>query len=125
MPDIRVTRGDTLVFDVYATRFNETTELDEPIPLAGAKAWFTVKRATRDPDNQAIISVNTADDPTKILIANPAGGQIRVDLDPADTLILPKSYLPYDVQILEADGTVTTVSRGSVEVDRDTTVSST
>lgn len=125
MTDIRVVRGDDLVFDVYATRFNEATGLDEPVPLTGGKAWFTIKHSTRDLDTDAILHFNSLDDPTKVMIVNPAEGQVRIDLTPADTIDLPRSYLPFDVQIKEADGTVTTIARGSVEVDRDVTVSST
>lgn len=121
--DIKVVRGDSCTFDVYATRFNPTTGNDEPISLAGAKMWFTCKLETRDTDTSALIRLNSADHPAQVRSISDPAGQIRVSLLPADTDGLPVSYLPYDVQLRESDGTVTTIVKGSIEVDRDRTIS--
>jgi hypothetical protein len=110
--DIVATKGDTIGFDVYATAGEDT-----PIDLTGGKAWFYVKREHRDGDLDAVISLNTVDDPTKITFVAPAtNGQIQVSLAPDDTVNIVDRYLPYDVQIKEANGTVTTVEWGMLEL---------
>jgi hypothetical protein len=115
-PDLKMTRGDTLIFDIYATRG------EAAINLTGAKAWFYVKRETRDTDAAAIISYDTTADPIGIRVVDAVLGLLRVTILPADSVNLPVTYLPYDVQLREGDGTVTTIAKGSIEVDRDATI---
>jgi hypothetical protein len=117
MPDIRLARGDTFVFDVYATR------ADEAVDLTNAKAWFTMKRNRRDADSAALIQHDSSDASTQVRIIQPLLGIVRVKIVPADTSALAPSYYPYDVQVKEADNTVSTIERGFVELDRDTTIS--
>jgi hypothetical protein len=109
-------------FNVFAVRYNSTTKLDEPINLTGAKVWFYVKKTRRDADNAAVISYDTVADPAQVTIVDAPLGVIRVRILAADSAALPVSYLPYDVQLKENDGTVTTISRGFLEIDRDTTI---
>ena len=117
MKDIIATKGDSIVFDVYVVRYNETIQTDTPVDLTDGKAWFYVKREHRDDDADAVISLNTTDDPAKIRFIVPAtNGQVRVSLAPEDTVNLVDRYLPYDVQIMEDDGTVSTVESGMLEL---------
>jgi hypothetical protein len=115
-PDLKMTRGDTLTFDVYATR------AEAAINLAGAKAWFYVKKETRDSDDDAVISYDTVADPLGIRVVDAALGLLRVTILPAESVNLPATYLPYDVQLRESDGTITTIAKGFIEVDRDSTI---
>lgn len=121
--DIDVTSGDHLTFDVYNTRFNEITQTDEPVNLTGAKIWFTVKRTKRDADVDALILKDSVTNPTKVrVVGDPLDGIIRISLDPSDTDSL-KGSLPYDVQVKESDGTITTIIKGYLQVSEDITIS--
>jgi hypothetical protein len=123
--DIDIMRGDTTEFDVIVTRFNATTEQDEPVSLSGAKMWFTVKHNKRDADVDAVFKIDSVTDPIKIrALGNPADGIIRISLLDTDTDSFPGgTTLVFDVQLKEAVGTVTTVEHGYVDVDRDVTIS--
>lgn len=126
MTDFAIDRGETVTFDVPVVRWNPTTEQFDPVPLSGSKAWFTIKASTRDADTSALVSYNTVDDPANIIVVgNPDNGILRVSIPDTDTDGLPQSYLPYDVQLKEADGTVTTIVKGFIAVSRDVTISTT
>jgi hypothetical protein len=117
-----VTRGDTVVLDIYARRLDIATGQVIPIDLTGGKAWFTVKRESRDDDVDAVISLNTVDDPLNCSFVDPATqGLIRVTLDPQHTLQIKDRYLPFDVQIKELNGAVSTIENKMLELQRDVT----
>lgn len=121
MTDIRMTSGDSITFDVFVTR-KDANGVDQPVNLTGAKAWFYCKKQKRDADVDALISLDTSADPLQIRFLAPAtDGIIRVTLNPADTDGLASDY-PYDIQVEESDGTVTTVESGFLQVARDITV---
>jgi hypothetical protein len=121
--DIPGVKGDTITFDVFATRgVDPVTGAESPINLTGGKAWFTAKRTKGDADANALISLNTVDDPVGIrFILPPTLGQIRITLVPDDTVNIVDRYVPFDVQIREVDNTVSTVERGYLELHRDIT----
>lgn len=115
MPDLMVVQGETYVFDVHAVR-------DEvPVDLTGAKVWFTMKKNRRDVDASALVQHDSSDSSQQVRIINAVSGVIRVKLVPTDTVNLAPSYYPYDVQVKEADGTVTKLERGFVELSRTST----
>lgn len=118
MKDIIATKGDTIIFDVYVTRG------EDPVDLTGGKVWFTVKRNSRDLDEDSLIYLNSAVDPAQVRIIAPAtNGQIRVELEPADTVDIKDTYLPYDVQIRESDGAISTIEYGTIELRKNVTQS--
>jgi len=115
--DIEAVKGDTEYYDLAAIRSNL------PISLVGlnVKAWFTAKRTKEDLDANALISLNSADDPTQIVFTDRPGGLFFVQLVPADTVNIDEDYLVYDVQVREQDGRVTTVARGKLYLVQDIT----
>jgi hypothetical protein len=121
MSEIVMVKGDTTVFDVAMTRLNLLTEQEEPVPLAGAKAWFTAKKNTRDADINAVIAKDSVSNPSQVIIT-PTTGIIRITIIPEDTVGYTGSWLYYDVQVREADGTVTTIQSGSLELLKHSTI---
>ena len=124
MSDIQMTKGDSKSFNVYVTRENPVTGVDEVVDLTGAKAWFTAKATHQDADTSAIFKKNSVDNPTKVIITA-LTGVIRINIDPADTESYPYRWLVYDIQIKEASGIVTTVQRGKLELLTESTISTT
>jgi len=122
--DIQMTKGDTKSWDVFVTRENPTTGLDEVVDLTGAKAWLTVKKTSKDDDASALFQKDSAADPTKVVITA-LTGKVRVTIDPADTESYPYRWLNYDVQVKESTGVVTTVARGKLELLSESTISTT
>ena len=122
MSDIQMTKGDTKSWDVFVTRENPVTGLDEVVNLTGAKAWLTVKRTSKDDDASAVFKKNSTDNPTKVIITA-LTGIVRVTIDPADTESYPYRWLNYDVQVKESNGVVTTVARGKLELLSESTIS--
>jgi hypothetical protein len=121
--DIQMVKGDTNVFDVYVTRYNPTTGLDEVVPLTDAKAWFSAKRESRDLDADAVISLNSVDDGAQVAITASAG-VVRITLVPGDTGTLPEKWYQYDVQLKESPtNVVTTIQRGRLELLKQATIS--
>jgi len=123
MTDIQMTKGDTETFDVFVTRKDEVTGVEEIVPLDGAMAWFTAKEESTDLDASAVIAKDSVADPSEVVITG-VEGKVRITITPADTVSYDGKYLEYDVQVKEVDGTVTTVQKGRVEFGKDITVSS-
>jgi hypothetical protein len=117
-------RGDSKSFNVFVTRENPTTGVDEVVNLTGAKAWFTAKATSVDTDSDAVFKKNSVDNPTKVIITA-ITGVIRINIDPGDTEGYPYRWLVYDCQVKEADGTLTTVQRGKLELLTRATISTT
>ena len=121
-----MTKGDSSSWDVFVTRYDPVTHLDAAVNLTGAKAWFTAKRTSRDLDADAIIKKDSTTNPTQVTIVAPATqGKVRISLIPADTVNHNGRWLQYDVQVREADGTVTTVAEGKLEFTKQATITST
>jgi len=123
MTDIQIPKGDSETFDVFVTRANEDTGVEEVVPLTGAKAWFTAKKESTDADVDAIIAKDSVADPSEVVITG-IEGKVRITITPADTVSYDGKYLEYDVQVKEVDGTVTTVQKGRIEFGKNITVSS-
>jgi hypothetical protein len=122
MTDIQMPKGDTQTFDVFVTRVNQVTGVEEIVPLAGARAWFTAKKVSTDSDANAIIAKDSVTDPSEVVITD-VEGKVTITIIPADTVSYPGKYLEYDVQVKEVDGTVTTVQKGRLELGKNITVS--
>ena len=113
--DIDMTRGDTPVF-----LMNFTAD------LTGAKIWFTAKHAHTDADNAAVIALSSPSTGISILSVGPPGqARIRIPSNATSALVTPALPRPltlvYDIQLLEADGTVTTVQQGNLHIRSDIT----
>lgn len=113
--DIDITRGDTPVF-----------LMDFTADLTGAKIWFTAKRAFSDADGAALIALSSPSSGVTILSVGPPGqARIRIPASSTQSLTVPAPPQPlrlvYDIQLLEADGTVTTVQQGNLNIRGDVT----
>lgn len=117
MTDIEMTRGDSATFDVAVTRYNAATHVNDLV--TPDKAWFTAKANARDSDDSAVVALNSEDQPEQVLITT---GSIRIKLDPEDTAEYLQRWLVYDVQILESDGTITTIEKGKMQLSADVTL---
>ena len=103
MADLMVTRGDTIVLNLTVS-----DEDGQPLNLDGASLTFSARQVDAAAPAISVPGVLTA----------PEAGEAQVTLEPADTLALADDVtaLDYDVQLLEADGSITTVSSGTLEV---------
>lgn len=113
--DLDYTRADTKAFDVFCQKPDPTSGVLLPIDLAGAKVWFVAKRFVTDADLNAKLFLTT---PSDVLIVSAPGGQVRVTIPKGSLAGLPDDPLPlpYEVQVLEAAGALTTVQRGFLRV---------
>jgi hypothetical protein len=93
----------------------------EPVPLTGA----TITLTARDRKKNAVIQLdsNPGSGFGGIAFVSPlSSGQAVATVQPSATESLPvPMYLKYDVQLLEADGTKTTVAEGDAIVREDIT----
>jgi hypothetical protein len=115
--DIEAVRGDTEYYDLAAVRSGA------PVDLTGAavKIWFTAKRTKDDLDADAVISLNSTDDPAQCVFTNRPAGLFYIHVMPTDTANVEEDSLVYDVQVREQSGRVTTVQRGTLHLVRDIT----
>jgi len=115
-------RGDTIRLLATTTRPNATTGVMEAVNLTGLTGndlSFTAKRKRKDADVDAV-AVKTIG--AGIAVQDAAAGELVVTLAPADTDALAKPVtLECDVQMIEADGTVTTVASGTLAIALDVT----
>jgi len=105
-------RGDTLTFELALTN----PKTGAPLDITGAKIWFTAKNNYVDPDNQAVIALDTVSG--GVAITDAVRGLARVDVPPLATRSFPDGPVKtvYDVQIKDAAGIVTTVESGTLKV---------
>lgn len=117
--NIEMTRGDTTPFNVNVVGSNLAPE-----DLTDSKIWFTVKAQYADPDIDAIIALNSEDDPTQVFIVDdPLNGHAQIVINPTDTDdITRRTVYYYDVQLKTADGKITTVVSGKLTVNMDATI---
>jgi len=110
--NIRLTRRDTFKFRVTITK-NGTA-----VNITGATFLFTVKWNITDAG-----SIFTASLGDGIVVNSAINGIIDITFASAKTASLPayKIILPYDLQMTETSGDVSTVLRGSLIIDPDVT----
>lgn len=117
----KMVRGDseTLYADVQINGF--------PLDVSAYSVWFTAKYLLSDPDSSAVIRKGNSGGLTGCsVVANPVSGEmsrIRIDIDPGDTSALPAKSIKLfmDVQIKSPLGRVTTVCRGELNIEPDST----
>ncbi len=116
MADITLTRGASEDFDLVA-KLNGV-----PQSLSNVFLWFTVKMSTRDSDASAVFQKTLLDG---IFVTNEAGGAFTVNIDAADTALLPDSSLRvrpyYDVMAEDFFGVRSPVVSGRVTVKNSVT----
>lgn len=111
---LTVKRGDTIDLEVPILRD------DVAVDLTGADIWFTAKRRLTDADADAVAQKSIGSG--IVVVGDAADGTVLVTLDPADTDSLTKqTVLTCDIQLVEADGRVTTVASGTLTVELDAT----
>lgn len=113
--NLEVYRGDSMVLDIVVT------EDGEPRDLTGGFFWFTVKTNVNDTDGNAHI-IKTLGNGIEVL--NASLGQLRITVDPDDTLNIPiveaKSFL-WDLQFQDSTGTIVTIFKGRLKVKPEVT----
>lgn len=115
--DLTAIRGDSEEYDLTVT-----TPSGGTFDLTDCDLWFTVKKNASDPDDWALIRKTSASG-GGITIAdqNTDPGKATIYLGPSDTeRIVPDSY-PYDVQLKDLPGFVTTLITGSITITADVT----
>lgn len=118
MTDIAATRGDT---NSYALTITRASAL---VNLTGATLVLTVRRKVDDTAAVAQVSTTPNAQGQIDLAANQSGagkGLATAKILPSVFAGLPERSFPYDVQLTEADGTVTTVARGRLRLAADIT----
>ena len=112
-----MSRGDTPTFTITITRS------DVPVDITTALLWMTAKYKLEDPDGAAVFQKVSPSG--GIVLSDPTNGIAKATLEPGDTTgIAVPSPLFYDVQMKEADGTITTVANGRLRVALDSTIAS-
>lgn len=117
--NLTIVRGDTKKWTITIARNGVAVD------LTGAYLWFTAKNSVSDTDDQALVALVSAvpNMQGSIVISTPASlGTAIMTFNPAATdFITPPVNLQYDVQLEEADGTLTTVAVGYIQVTPDVT----
>lgn len=116
MSDFALTakRGDTIKVRVTVQRDGA------PVNLTGALFWLTAKRWMHQSDADALIQKSSAGG--AVVVAAPATGVAIITINPDDTAGFTDSLqLHCDVQMVEQNGTVSTVALGTLTVLADVT----
>jgi hypothetical protein len=111
LQNLLMVRGNTF-------RFAENIAVDTvPVNLTGATIRMTAKWAVTDSDPNAVFQISNATSAITIVGAA-ADGNIQVSVPAASTLSLPlrKVELPYDIQLIESSGNVSTVRYGTLTI---------
>jgi hypothetical protein len=112
-----ITRGDTAEFEITISDGN-----GDPINVTLSKVWFTGKLRQGDSDVEALWTINSEDDPTKVFPTDATSGEMVLILDASVTAALPVHRPVYfDVQHKDAAGKVHTVQSGTIKVRPDIT----
>jgi hypothetical protein len=100
--------GDSIVLRLTITRNGAAVD------LTGATLWFTAKEDWDDLDADAVFQKKTGG--LGIAVTDALAGEATVTIPGSDTASLDNEVqtLECDVQLLEVDGTLTTVARGQL-----------
>jgi hypothetical protein len=117
--DLDGIRGDTNVYTVTAVQAppNQASPLD----LTGAFLWFSLKRSIVEATALLRKTSGAGGAGGGWSTPTPSNGISSVTLDPTDTAALSPGPYVYDVQVKEAGGRVTTLSRGTFRLAGDVT----
>ena len=110
---IEFPRGDDAMLPVVVTRPAGGAVVD----LTGAALRFTAKRKRKALDVDAIIVKTLGDG---IVVTDAANGEAVIVIEPEDTDDFTRQLtLQCDLQMVESDGTITTVADGTLTVTLD------
>lgn len=106
-------RGDTAAWDFTITQSDGTAvNLTDAVGIR-----FTAKNRTSDADADAVITRTVGDGVT---VTSAVNGQVRVQLEAADTSALAAPLaLAFDLQLADDHGGVYTVAAGRLEIKAD------
>ncbi len=89
------------------------------------KVWFTVKDNYNQSDVNALVALNSADDPTQVTygVAGPGEGKGKVIMAATDTPGLAQyKHRYYDFQILKGGNVINTLVRGELKFVHEVTL---
>lgn len=104
-------RGDTFIQDLTFRQADKVT----PLSLEGCALWVTLKLNYEESDEAAGLQANITDH------LDAENGETRIILDAEDTAKLTPGKYMYDVQLVNAEGVVSTLEVGKVKVLADIT----
>lgn len=117
-------QGDTIVLASTITRPDPFTGEVGPVDITLAKLFFTAKYNLSDSDEDALVQLGT-DSPLSGIerSATPTDGKavITVPADVTDGLSDETVFVFWDLQMEEADSTVTTLDFGRLALTKDAT----
>ena len=108
--NIKFYRGDDISFNMAFTGEDEITPLD----ITGWTVFFTIKNNKSDPDKKAVLQKEF------INFAAPQNGIAPIIVSKTETDGFKGSYY-YDFQVKRLDGTILTISSGSITFIEDIT----
>lgn len=119
MSGLQRPRGDTWLIDVGTIK-RRGTKLTAG-QLAGAQMWFTVKSdpTAADPGDVQVTEVSSA---SGVITIDTATATAVIRVNSSATALAVGTYA-YDVQLLESDGTKSTLDKGTLTVWQDVTLS--
>lgn len=115
LQNLSLPRGDHRIYDL-----DVDDENGNPLPLAGATLWFTVKRRESQSDAEAAFQLSSAV-AAQINIYSPAEGKAYIYVENTHTQDLDILPYIYDVQVKTAAGKPYTVVKGSYTIVGDVT----
>jgi hypothetical protein len=107
--------GNSKSYPMRALRADQAT----PINLAGASFKRTLRALPLESEAVLVTTFGTAypnPDPTLITIVDASTGDFKLNYRPADTSGMAPRTIKHDLEITEADGTVSTILEGDIEL---------
>lgn len=105
-----MTKGETVKLYVTITEPATETEPEQLFDISGCKIYLTVKKSLNDADNEAIIQI------AKTTHENPTDGYSEITILPEMTNNVEAGTYFYDVRIIFADSSVSTVETGRLKI---------
>lgn len=113
---LRGRRGDHIRLEVVVSRNGEPLD----VGAGGVSLWFTAKTSIAYADDDPTTIRKTLG--SGIVILDGAAGKVLVTLDPSDTAdLVADTVYTCDIQLKEADNTITTIASGILLVVLDVT----
>lgn len=125
MTNLTATQGDTIALATTITRKNPETGVVAPVDITAAKLWFTAKYDLSQSDADAVIQLGSAetdfDGIDKSQTPTDGKAVVTIKSDLTQDLSPQTVFLFWDIQMEEADLTVTTVDSGRLALVNDAT----
>lgn len=124
-------RGDAFQFYVQFMKMIAPNTPLVPLDITSYKIYFTMKRTTNDPDNQALAQVSSLPSSTpaggSVTKTQPTAGWVLVTVPAPATALFPdgETRVPYDVKGIDPSGLPVTAEAGVLLVIPNVTRAST